>query len=242
MHGNFSSRARLVSQEHRLTPLKNIFQDETPAQQSAHREIARRYASKLKRRSNLAVFRIRDLQVFYSDRYGETMPDDDHRALDHLVVLLHHVASLGDARALRACAARWCPWITDGEYAAIVAEVDGKPLRWRADALARRIALDDATRTRLGIKTIGGYDVSKKQRRERRKKANNDAKRLRRKLEGAASHSSSAEQTKPWLAFGISRSTYYRRLADGSLRLIRVQQLKSMCCRQISASPKMCHG
>jgi hypothetical protein len=201
--------AARVAQAPKRTPCEK-FADETPQQQAAHLDIARKY-SRRKRSGGcpaIVAFRIRDLQTFVGDRYGATMPDDDS-GLDDFIVLAQHVARLGDPHALRACAARWCPWLTDDAYAVIVAEINASPRRWTADSLARRIGLDDATRTRLGITTIGAIDCSKVQRSNRRRKRNNAAKRT-------GSHATSAERTKPWLTLGFSRRTYYRKLANGT--------------------------
>ena len=109
MHGN-----RRVTREVQAPSRKKSCPDETPEQQQRHREIAQRYGRKKLnkrggRRLSVLAFRIADLEKFYRAVYGEIMPDNDHRALDHLVVLLHHVAALGDPHAVRACAARWAP-------------------------------------------------------------------------------------------------------------------------------------
>lgn len=56
------------------------------------------------------------------------------------------------------------PTIPPAELDALIARV-GR--RWKADALARELCLDDATRARLKIKTIGAIDCSKAQRLER---------------------------------------------------------------------------
>jgi hypothetical protein len=196
------------------TPCEEKFADETPEQKAQHREIALTYRRRKRGgRPPIVGFRIRDLETFFSDRYGATMPDDDS-GLDDFIVLAHHVAQLGDPRALRACAARLCPWMTDAQYDAIVAVTAQKPLCWTADSLAREIGLDDATRTRLGITTIGATDVGKAERANLRRQRNTEAKRLARAKAGAKPHASSAERQKPWLALGMSRRTYYRRQAD----------------------------
>jgi hypothetical protein len=179
-----------------------------------HREIALNYARQRRKRgrhrTGVVAFRLRDLQEFFGDKYGSMFPADDDGGLDDLVVLLHHVAQLGDARALRAAAARWAPWLSDKGFTAITAEIDRKPLRWRADSLARRIGLYDAKRTELGITTIGAVDFGKAKR-ENRTKCNDAAyQKARRAKAGATPHSGSAEQIMPWLALGISRPTYYR--------------------------------
>jgi hypothetical protein len=67
-----------------------------------------------------------DLQKFYDDKYGAAFPDGD-AGRDDLIVLLHYVAQLGDPRAMRACAAHRRPWLSDKEYAAMIARIERKP-------------------------------------------------------------------------------------------------------------------
>jgi hypothetical protein len=234
----FNTTALPVGQEP-LAPPCEKFTTETPEQNARHREIARRYASKSRERGrhrpNIVAFRIRDLQKLFADRYGTAMPDDD-AARDDLMVLLHHVAHLGDSRALRAYAARWCPWLSYGEFAAIIAEIEYRPLRWRADSLARRIGLDDATRTRLRITTIGATDCAKAQRTKRAKRKDAAYQKEQRAKAGAKPQASSAARLRPWLALGMSRRTYYRKLAIGTLGT------NSSGAALMYAARKQCHA
>jgi hypothetical protein len=183
-----------------------------PRKAALHRAIARHYARARHKRSRPGIVSLilRDLSIFFRDKYGKTFPDDD-AGRDDLVVLLHYLAQLGDARAMRRCAARWCPWLADGEYTAMLASIDRKPLRWDADGLAREIGLDDATRTWLGITTIGATDFNKAKRTKRRTKRNTADKRVRRAEAGAKPHAMSAERLMPWLDLGISKATWNRR-------------------------------
>lgn len=89
----------------------------------------------------------------------------------------------------------------------------------KADELARQLRLADVDRTRLGIRTIGAYDLDKKARAKRRlaKKRERDRERarLKRAAKGAVSRAEylagSLSRAKPWEALGISRRTYERR-------------------------------
>ena len=202
-----------------------------------HREIARRYARPRRKgsRPSIVSLIIGDLEKFFADKYGAAFPDDD-AGRDDLIVLLHYVMQLGDQRALRARAARWCPWLSGQEYAAMIAGIERKPLRWRADSLAREIGLNRATRTRLGVTTIGATDFGKAKRTKRRTKLNNADKLARRAAAGAKPHAESAEQKAPWLALGISRRTYYRRQANGT-----VGTDSGTAARIYMGAPKQCH-
>jgi hypothetical protein len=202
-----------------------------------HREIAARYARPRRKRGRPGIVSLilRDLSIYYRDKYGDTFPDDD-AGRDDLVVLLHHMAQLGDPFTMRACAAHRCPWLTEAEYTAMIAAIDLKPRRWRADSLAQEIGLNRATRTRLAITTIGATDFCKAQRTKRRKNRNNAGKLADRAKAGAASHAASAERTKPWEALGISRRTYYRKLANGT-----VGTDSGTAARIYMRVPKQCH-
>jgi hypothetical protein len=86
----------------------------------------------------------------------------------------------------------------------------GRPL-YKADDLGEYLRLTDAERTAWGIKTIGGYDLPKRQRAARRKRLDRERKARRRREAGATPRSSSLANTQPWLAERISRRTWFRR-------------------------------
>ncbi|MDB5617475.1 hypothetical protein [Tardiphaga sp.] len=90
----------------------------------------------------------------------------------------------------------------------------------KADQIADKIRLSDADRTRLGIRTIGSYDVDKRAREKRRaarkRERDRENARLKRATNGALSRQQyladhSLSRTKPWEAQGISRATFMRR-------------------------------
>ena len=138
-----------------------------------HREIARHYDQqrrKKRSRPSTVSLTIGDLEKFFDDKYGLAFPDDD-AGRDDLVVLLHYVAQLGDPSAMRRSVAHRCPRLTGGEYTAMIAAIERKLLRWGADSLAAEIGLNRATRSCLGITTIGATDFCKAKRTARRKKA-----------------------------------------------------------------------
>jgi hypothetical protein len=76
---------------------------------------------------------------------------------------------------------------------------------------SRRIPAPDRRRgTAWGIKTIGGYDVPKRQRTLRRKQKAREREARRRRGHGARPQSQSLSRTKPWAAEGVSRRKWYR--------------------------------
>ena len=188
------------------------FASETPKQQAQHREIARRYRRR-KRRSPKANVRVRELERIAADRYGAgaVLPNDEF-GFDFMFIVANHLAHLDAAdRRISAWVQRWAPWHGDYRTAALIQTVVPKPLKWRADTLAHRLGLTYATRTRLGIPTIGAIDCGKARRATLRRKRAAAREKARRAKAGAAPHATSAACLKPWKAQGISESTYYRR-------------------------------
>jgi hypothetical protein len=111
----------------------------------------------------------------------------------------------------------WCPWLGKDECDTLIADVALKRERWGADALGKLMRLDDATRTLLGITSIGAFDITKAKRAKRAKRKDAAYQKARRAKAGAAPHADSADRAKPWEALGISRRTYYRKRASGTL-------------------------
>lgn len=145
----------------------------------------------------------------FATHYREKrLPDDDAGRAD-LRMMADHLAQI-DPLLIRSWAATWMPILTSAELDALVEHV-GTGKRWKADALARELSLDDATRARLKIKTIGAVDCSKTKRKIRRRRKRIAADRARRAKAGARPHALSAENLMPWIEAGISRATYYRR-------------------------------
>lgn len=181
----------------------------------------RREQAKRRGRANgsLVGIRVDELERLFHHRYGAQLPDDD-AGRDDLFVLLNHCAYYADAKPrMLTAAASWAPWIRADALDDLIADIIARPLRWRADKLAQRLGLDDATRTRLGITTIGAIDVSAEQRRARRKEQNRLAKESKRRAEGIqprpANRETRAGQAR---ALGISERTWRRRRAVSDKR------------------------
>ena len=196
----------------RAYPTGNRFANETPQQVAQHREIARRHCRRRNDGANfLARLRLAELERFFAMYYGDKrLPDDDAGRAD-LRLVADHLAQI-DPRLVRHWSLQWMPTLPGSELDALIADV-GAGRRWKADAIAKELSLDDATRTRLKIRTIGAVDCGKAQRTTRRRRKRIAADRARRARAGARPHSQSAAATQPWLDEGISRRTWYRRRA-----------------------------
>jgi hypothetical protein len=151
--------------------------------EARHREIARRYKAKSRERPvSMAALRIAELRRLFKARYGDTLPDDD-AGRDEVFVMANHLARRpGDQRQR---IASWCemqaPWMRGDELEDMITKVLANPLRWRADALAARLNLNLAERTRLRITTIGAVDRTAAQRREDRRERRRLAEQARRR-------------------------------------------------------------
>ena len=198
--------------EQRITRARstsNRFADETPQQIAQHREIGRRHSRRRNDTNFLARLRVAELERFFAINYGDRqLPDDDAGRAD-LRLMADHLAQL-EPRLIRPWAAAWMKTLPANELDGLIAEV-GNGRRWKADALARELGLDDATRTRLKIRTIGAVDCSKAKRMTRRRRKRIATARASRAKAGAHPHAKSAESLMPWVEAGISRATYYRR-------------------------------
>jgi hypothetical protein len=181
-----------------------------------HHEIAIRYRQGAKKPVSMAALRCAELNRLWTDRYGAVLPDDD-AGKDDARIMAHHLALIsGDQRArVKSWAKLWTPWMSAQETDDLINAVIAKPLRWRADKLATRLNLREADRARLGIKTIGAVDMTKAEREAAWKARKRQAKRERRRKQGAKPRAeylaASAERAKPWEEEGISRRTWYRR-------------------------------
>lgn len=155
----------------------------------ARGEIARRYrwhARNGRRPFSMAALRISQLSRLYSDRYGDTLPDDD-AGRDDARLALHHLAKLSNnpARRMAVWLAVWCPWMPKPEREDLVTRILAFPLRYTADKLAAKLGLTAADRSRLKITTIGAIDENREQRFARQKERRRLAQEARRRAKGA---------------------------------------------------------
>jgi hypothetical protein len=172
-----------------------------------------------KRRSpmQLLTLRLHDLSILFRSRYGCPLPNDD-AGRDDLVIALHHLACLPHPqKAITGWLEMWAPWLTLKEQKNLIGDIITNPQRWKADALAWRLRLTMEQRTMLGITTIGAIDQNKAARTKRRRALDRQRKEKQRRAKGIKPRSDyekqSISKTKPWLAEGISRASWYRRRA-----------------------------
>jgi hypothetical protein len=181
-----------------------------------HAAIAARYAAKKREREpvSLAALRVAELRRLYHSRYGHALSDDD-AGRDDARLMLHHIARRPDAeRRMSSWMTLWAPWMPPDEMAALIQTVLAKPLRWKADRLAKRLGLHESERNRLRITTIGAVDLDRKERLAKRKAKGRQREEARRRAVGAKPRheyeADSVTKRRPWEALGMSRRSWYR--------------------------------
>ncbi len=148
-HVAASERARLADQ---LVEIEN----------SAKRRD--REARRLPLDRRIAYFRLRELERIYPRRYGLVLPDDEAGRGDLSIALNHIVFRSGDVLAkMLGWARRWAPWLPEAEARRIAVGITKHPIRWKANTLGLRLRLTRKERTRLGIKTIRAFDMTREE-------------------------------------------------------------------------------
>lgn len=173
------------------------------------------------RRFTIEDLRMREVEKVLADRFGRIIPDPEDTD--------DRPAALGLVRAAALCrpgsgwlsgwCARWAPWIAPEEIAAIERDAAGRKRMLKADAAARLLGVTLEIRTRLGLRTIGACDVPKAERlalaKAKKAAADRERKAAKRRADGrrtlAEISAESLSASKPWLAEGVSRRTWYRR-------------------------------
>jgi hypothetical protein len=196
--------------------------------------------SKTRRRVKLSLdellrrLRLGDLRKLFHDRYGPIFPEGDDAAMEDLRELLLPISMApcegrnctggvglwtADDR-MRHEIETWAPWMGEDEAQDLIDEINQMPL-WqrkpRPRTLGERLNLTYAQRSRLRIQTIGPCDISeagmaliRKQKKRLRDRARRQLKGAKSRAEYLATHRTLKER--PWIAMGISRATYYRRI------------------------------
>jgi len=204
-----------------------------------HAEIARRYKARRAQKPPVSIItlRIRELDRLFTARYDHTLPNDD-AGRDDIVLVAHHLVRCpGEpARRVRNWIELRAPWMTSDVAAEIIRLVMANPLNWPADTLAHRLGLTEAERRRLLIRTIGAIDMTKEEREKARRLRQRQRDNARRRALGAKPRAeyeaNSISRKKPWLAFGISRRTWYRRRGTSARAVYEVSILHSNVCHR----------
>jgi len=203
--------------------------------------------------------RLRDMRNYLRGRYGHTLPDDDAGRED-LRELLNPI-SVGPNAAIKMPKAIeiWAPWMNPKEAGELMDDINLMPIWLRKPKgreLGKRLRVTNQMRQQWRLWTVAPYDMTDEQLAEWRKARDRERKRRKRQQTRAqylAGFTNSERQTKPWLALGIKRRAYYKRLkkygsADGApgssaLKLLQhrnnpVHQSKRQVSRAIHAASR----
>jgi len=170
---------------------------------------------------SIAALRCAELSRLFRHRHGEFNLPDNNDGRHSVKIMLHHLAKRhADPTRIRTWIRAYAPWMPVDESNELIRYVLARPLRWRADRLARELNVTEAERRRLRIRSIGAVDMTKEQRklqrqleqrqrtrRNRQRKAREKGRQIKPRSEYEAN---SISRTQPWLAAGISRRTWYR--------------------------------
>jgi hypothetical protein len=176
--------------------------------------------------------RLAEIEKLIRHRHGAIIPktDDAHIYLDTIVALAYVQLCPANeplfVALVEGWAQKWLPWDNGALVDAAIYErlkVSFKPLS--ADALACLLNVSFDERTKLDLRTIGAFDVTKAQRtkiaRAKRQLRDKTEKARLRRAAGQASRAqylaTSASRQKPWEHYGFSRRTWERKRANGSL-------------------------
>ena len=195
-----------------------------PAQvvRARKREIARRYRAKRRGRGyeplTFAAIRVSQINRLIEHRHGPQLPDTDD-AETYIRVALDHLAKLRDpSPRVRDWLTHYAPWLALQSRERLISDAIEHPLRYGADKLGWKLRVTKAERTALNLTTIGAIDQTKAERRADARQAKRIRDRARRQAalrdQGATPRhqyeAQSAAHTKPWIAAGMSRATWYR--------------------------------
>jgi hypothetical protein len=151
--------------------------------------------------------RVADLQRLIRGRWGGRVPAGARNVVAHLATV--HLLQLGRDPS------EWCERWLDGhdpkELARTVKTATRRPYRYRNRTIGELLEVTADEVTRYGLKSISASGETVEEVKQRRQERKALAERERRLKAGARPHAASARRRQPWVALGISRSTYYTR-------------------------------
>jgi hypothetical protein len=183
----------------------------------------RRLMTPAQQDSLLGRLRIGDLNKLFGHRYGGgrdlyEFPDDDAGRID-LEILAQHYARSNPLKLVKVITTR-APWCMADELQCFLDRVAAYPRQWKAETLGHELGVTASEWRALKICTIAPADLTKGQRDQIRKFKARVRKTAARRQQGAMPRTeylaaNDISRTKPWLAEGISRKTWYKRRAKG---------------------------
>jgi hypothetical protein len=157
----------------------------------------------------------------FRHRWGHALPEDDAGHGDLWPLVLN--VSLAAAEPLKKMGhviEVWAPWMTSEHAADLIRHVWGLDRYQRiqtAEELGRHLGITNAVRQQLGLWPFKPTDATDEELEAQRKARRSERRSAKRRANGvrprAAYLAEIKSKPKPWEAVGISRRTYYRRVA-----------------------------
>jgi len=164
--------------------------------------------------------RLAELELLINARFGPRGVDTDDWGAIAAIGLNHLVAHVRllpvredrpqEAELCRSWLARFCPCVDQAAADELIAKVIARPRKFRADTLAKLLNVTDAERRALGLRTIGATDRDAEARKADRRAADRERKRAARRA-AARPRKPTLAESRPWVALGMSRATWYRK-------------------------------
>jgi hypothetical protein len=150
-------------------------------------------------------------------RHGYSLPNnDDGRQYLHEILLVESLNPKATDKLLMNTIETVAPWMKTDEANTFIEHINRIPPkeRWRDPVeLGKILQVTNEERERLKLWTILPYDMTRDELDAQRKAKKRARARERRQRQPRAKYlaAHAVNRTKPWLALGISRATYYRR-------------------------------
>lgn len=169
-----------------------------------------------------AEMRMAEINRLIEFRYGGVIPENDDPANGYLFAMACTIyAELVDKSDQRGFLVQWLrraqPWVEDPAVvvSTVLAKMHPRGKHLRDRQAGKIVNLRWEERKALSIKTMSPADLTPLEFAKIRKEAKRAADRARderkRRATGAKAQGASMTITKPWLAEGVSRATWYRR-------------------------------
>jgi hypothetical protein len=156
----------------------------------------------------LAPIRLSDIRKLIAHRYGSVLPATMQAVAD-LRVLLNQLAMVRNGNQLKrvtGAVRELAPWMPDDDVYSLVDGVCRRPLRFKAETAGTKMQLRYEEKRAIRATTIRAVDEPSQTQKERV-----------RKMEQRRAAGVKPRASKPWLAYGLAKATYYRRKAAGTL-------------------------
>ena len=191
----------------------------------------------------IVTFRMAELFDYFNWLYGKAPLPDDDAGRDDLKLMFQVLSTTRDAaRRMVDVARTWAPWFPPDELAALVADVEAHPRRFKADTIAARLGITAEIRERLNLRTIGAIDKPVEQRAAERREQQRLAKEQKRRAAGVPTNRRGPRPPRPQRTMARRRYQSLDMVSPPPASRVRhptatVYSLYLHCSRRLSLEP-----